>query len=59
MSDSSSDLEETLKSLEKTKIGKMWIEFAELSMMASGAIESLIEGVKAFGRQIEERLQAE
>lgn len=37
----------------------MFIDFAELSMMATGAMESLIEGVKAFGRQIEDRLKME
>jgi hypothetical protein len=50
MAETNSGVEETIKNLEKTKIGKMWIEFAELSMMTSGAMESLIEGVKAFGR---------
>jgi len=43
-------VEDTWKSLEKTRIGKMFIDFAELSMMATGAMDSLIEGVKAFGR---------
>lgn len=43
-------VEESLKSLSKTRVGKMFIDFAELSMMATGAMESLIEGIKAFGR---------
>lgn len=38
------------KNLEKTRIGKLFIDFAELTMMATGAVDSLIEGIKAFGR---------
>jgi hypothetical protein len=50
MAEFDSGLDEKWKSLEKTRVGKMFIDFAELSMMATGAVDSLIEGVKAFGR---------
>lgn len=52
-------LEEKVLSLQKSRVGKMFLDFAELSVMATGAMESLIEGVKAFGRQIEGRLSQE
>jgi hypothetical protein len=50
MADMDSGVEESLRTLEKTRVGKMFIDFAELSMMATGAVDSLIEGVKSFGR---------
>ena len=50
MADIDSGIEERIKSLEKSRVGKMFIDFAELAMMATGAVDSLIEGVKAFGR---------
>ena len=35
--------------LQKTKLGKLFFEFAELSMMTTGAVESLVDGIKSFG----------
>lgn len=37
----------------------MVIDLAEVTMRVTGAVDSLVEGVKAFGRQIEERLKLE
>jgi len=48
-----------IQELQQTRLGKLFFEFAELSMMTTGAIESLLEGIRAFGRQIEERLDQE
>lgn len=37
----------------------MLVDFADLSLHATGAMESLLEGVKALGRQIELRIKLE
>lgn len=37
----------------------MFFEFAEVSLRATGAVDSLLEGIRAFGRQIEDRLDEE
>jgi hypothetical protein len=36
--------------MQKSRLGRLFMEFAELSMMATGAVDNLIEGIKAFGR---------
>ena len=59
MAELDSGIEESWRTLEKTRVGKLFIDFAELSMMATGAVDTLIEGLKAFGRQIEDRLKLE
>lgn len=40
-------------------MGHMVIDLAEVTLKVTGAVDSLVEGVKAFGRQIEERLRLE
>lgn len=35
------------------------MDFAEISMEISGAMESLFEGIRSFGRQIEDRMELE
>lgn len=37
----------------------MFFEFAELSMMSSGMVDQLIDGVKGFGSEIEDDLREE
>ncbi|CAD8174687.1 unnamed protein product [Paramecium pentaurelia] len=45
--------------LQSGPLGKMMFEFAQLEMHASGAVDILIEVLKAFGRQQEDRLNEE
>ncbi|KAM3137248.1 hypothetical protein pb186bvf_010618 [Paramecium bursaria] len=48
-----------INELSQTKMGHMVIDLAEVTLKVTGAVDSLVEGVKAFGRQIEERLRLE
>ncbi|CAK82783.1 unnamed protein product (macronuclear) [Paramecium tetraurelia] len=52
-------LQSSIDELTQSKIGHMVIDLAEVTMRVTGAVDSLVEGVKAFGRQIEERLNLE
>lgn len=52
-------MQNSLEELQATKIGHLVLDFAELTMRVTGAVDSLVEGVKAFGRQIEDRLKLE
>ncbi|CAK60879.1 unnamed protein product (macronuclear) [Paramecium tetraurelia] len=45
--------------VQSSPMGKMMFEFAQLEMHASGAVDILIEVLKAFGRQQEDRLNEE
>lgn len=45
-----SNMDETVNQLQKTRLGKLFIDFAEVELRTFGAMDSLIEGVKAFGR---------
>lgn len=50
MAENEFGVDQSWKGLEKTRVGKLFIDFAELAMMATGAVDSLVEGIKAFGR---------
>ncbi|CAK92036.1 unnamed protein product (macronuclear) [Paramecium tetraurelia] len=52
-------VQQQIEELTQSKIGHFVVDLAEVSMRVTGAIDSLRDGVKAFGRQIEERLKLE
>ncbi|CAD8089210.1 unnamed protein product [Paramecium primaurelia] len=52
-------VQQQIDELTQSKIGHLVIDLAEVTMRVTGAVDSLTEGVKAFGRQIEERLNLE
>lgn len=56
---SSTKFQNDIQELSQSKVGHMFLDFAEVTMRVTGAVDSLVDGVKAFGRQIETRLKLE
>lgn len=54
-----SDQSSVYRNLGQSRVGKLFIELAELSFMSKGLVDDLVDAVKVFGAEIEENLSEE